>query len=153
MQATDLTSPPEATGIHLWLVLWKAYDSLRTHADRHIRTLGLGFSDFGVLEVLRHKGPTQVNTIGELIRLSSGSITAAVDRLERKSLVSRCTHATDRRARVVHLTEQGRKLIDCAFSAHAAAMEKATAGLTPAERHAAIILLKKLGRYAQAHSS
>ena len=153
MQATELTQPPKATGIHLWLVLWKAYDSLRTHADRHIQTLGLGFSDFGVLEVLRHKGPTQVNTIGELIRLSSGSITAAVDRLERKSLVARCTHATDRRARVVHLTEQGKKLIDSAFAAHEAAMEEATAGLTPGERHAAIILLKKLGRYAQTHNS
>ena len=153
MESTVLTEPTEATGIHLWLVLWKAYDALREHADRHIQTLGLGFSDFGVLEVLRHKGPTQVNAIGELIGLTSGSITAAVDRLERKSLVARCTHATDRRARVVHLTEQGRKLIECAFAAHEAAMEQATAGLTPAERHAAIILLKKLGRYAQAHNS
>jgi MarR family transcriptional regulator, 2-MHQ and catechol-resistance regulon repressor len=151
-EVTPVTEATEATGIHLWLVLWKAYDSLRTHADRHIQTLGLGFSDFGVLEVLRHKGPTQVNTIGELIRLTSGSITAAVDRLERKSLVARCTRAADRRARVVHLTEQGRKLIECAFAAHAAAMQQATAGLTPSERHEAIIVLKKLGRYAQAHN-
>jgi MarR family transcriptional regulator, 2-MHQ and catechol-resistance regulon repressor len=135
----------EATGIHLWLVLWKAYEAVRRHAERHIHSLGLGFSDFAVLEVLLHKGPTAVNTIGELVHLTSGSITAAIDRLERKSLVARCTHPSDRRARVVHLTEVGRKLIECAFADHAAAMEAATTGLTAAERGQAVALLKKLG--------
>jgi MarR family 2-MHQ and catechol resistance regulon transcriptional repressor len=135
----------EATGIHLWLVMWKAYQALRCHAERHIHSLGLGFSDFAALEVLLHKGPTPVNTIGELVHLSSGSITAAIDRLEQKSLVERCTVTSDRRARVVHLTEAGRKLIECAFRDHAAAMETATSGLTQAERIEAIALLKKLG--------
>ena len=135
----------EATGIHLWLVMWKAYEAVRCHAERHIHSLGLGFSDFAALEVLLHKGPTPVNTIGELVHLSSGSITAAIDRLEQKSLVERCTVSSDRRARVVHLTEAGRKLIECAFRDHAAAMETATSGLTQAERIEVIALLKKLG--------
>jgi MarR family 2-MHQ and catechol resistance regulon transcriptional repressor len=107
--------------------------------------LGIGFSDFAVLEVLLHKGPTPVNTIGDLVHLTSGSITAAVDRLEGKSLVARCTDPADRRARVVHLTESGRKMIECAFEEHAAAMEAATSGLTAKERGEAVALLKKLG--------
>ena len=135
----------EATGIHLWLVLWKAYEAVRRHAERHIHSLGLGFSDFAVLEVLLHKGPTPVNTIGELVHLTSGSITAAIDRLEQKSLVARCTDPSDRRARVVHLTPEGRALIECAFRDHAAAMEAAAGGLSAAERGAAVALLKKLG--------
>jgi MarR family 2-MHQ and catechol resistance regulon transcriptional repressor len=138
------------TGIHLWLVLWKAYEAVRRHAERHIHSLGLGFSDFAVLEVLLHQGPTPVNTIGQLVHLTSGSITAAIDRLEKKSLVARCAHSSDRRARVVHLTEQGRKLIECAFHDHAEAMEAATSGLTPAERGEAVALLKKLGLSADA---
>lgn len=141
----------EATGIHLWLVLWKAYEAVRCHAERHIHSLGLGFSDFAVLEALLHKGPTPINTIGDLVHLTSGSITAAIDRLEQKSLVSRCSHPGDRRARIVHLTEQGRKLIECAFGDHAAAMEAATSGLSAAERAEAVVLLKKLGRSAQAN--
>jgi len=139
----------ESTGIHLWLVMWKAYQAIRCHAERHIHSLGLGFSDFAVLEVLLHKGPTPVNTIGERVHLSSGSITAAIDRLEQKGLVERCTDPSDRRARVVHLTETGRKLIECAFRDHAAAMETATSGLTQMERGEAIALLKKLGKSAQ----
>lgn len=135
----------ETSGTHLWLVLWKAFESLRAHAERHIRSLGLGFSDFAVLEVLLHKGPTPVNTIGSRVGLTSGSITTAVDRLEHKGLVCRCNHPNDRRARVVHLTSEGRKLIQEAFADHETAMENACAGLTPDERSQAITLLKKLG--------
>ena len=137
------------SGIHLWLVLWKAYDSIRTHAECHIHSLGLGLSDFGILETLLHKGPQPVNMIGGRLRLTSGSITAAIDRLERKSLVERRFDPHDRRARVVHLTEAGHKLIACAFADHTAAMERATSGLTPAEREQAYQLLKKLGLHAQ----
>ena len=140
----------KTSGTRLWLILWKAYDTLRTHAERHIESLGLCLSDFGVLEALLHKGPLPVNTIGSLIRLTSGSITAAVDRLERKGLVERHNDADDRRARVVHLTPSGRSLIACAFADHEAAMERAASGLTAAERAEAATLLKKLGLSAQA---
>ncbi len=135
--------------MHLWLVLWKAFDSLRRHAESHIHSLGIGLSDFGVLETLLHKGPQPVNTIGNRIRLTSGSITAAVDRLERKGLVERRGDPDDRRARVVHLTASGRELIACAFADHQAAMERAASGLTAAERSQAIRLLKKLGLHAE----
>ena len=140
----------DSAGVHLWLILWKAFDSVREHATRHIHSLGIGLSDFGILEVILHKGPLPVNTIGNRIRLTSGSITAAVDRMERKGLVERRNDPTDRRARMVHLTETGRKLIGCAFADHEAAMERATSGLTASERAEAIVLLKKLGLRAQA---
>ena len=140
----------DSGGVHVWLILWKAFDSVREHATRHIHSLGIGLSDFGILEILLHKGPLPVNTIGNRMRLTSGSITAAVDRLEQKGLVERRHDPTDRRARMVHLTETGRKLIDCAFADHEAAMERATSGLTASERAEAIVLLKKLGLRAQA---
>jgi MarR family 2-MHQ and catechol resistance regulon transcriptional repressor len=139
--------PPSAT--HLWLILWKAYEALRRHAERHIRGLGIGASDFAVLEALLHKGPLPVNTIGGLVNLTSGSITAAVDRLEAKGLVERQNDPSDRRARIVHLTAPGRKLIACAFADHEMALERACAGLTPQERSQAAALLKKLGLYAK----
>ena len=50
----------------------------------------------------------------------------------------------------MHLTESGRKLIECAFADHEAAMNRATAGLSPAERKSAALLLRKLGLTAQA---
>ena len=146
-----MSGNPE-TGVHLWLLLMKAHEALRRHAEQHIRGLGIGLSDFFVLEVLLHKGPTPVNEIGRRVRLTSGSITSAVDRLEAKGLVERRLDPADRRTRIVHLTPAGQKLIGCAFADHERAMEHATGGLTPAERAEAVALLKKLGRYAADYS-
>jgi MarR family 2-MHQ and catechol resistance regulon transcriptional repressor len=141
---TDQTS-----GIHLWLVLWKAYESLRRHAEKHIASLPLGMSEFAILEGLLHKGPLPVNTIGAKVRLTSGSASVAIDRLEKKGLVERRNHPRDRRTRVVHLTAQGRKLIQSAFADHTAAMEQAAAGLSRRERAELLQLLKKLGFSAE----
>jgi len=108
-------------------------------------------SDFAVLEALLHKGPLPVNEIGKKVLLTSGSITVAVDRLETKELVERRPHGTDRRARMVHLTKEGRKLITRAYSDHAGDMERLeSASLTRAERKTLISLLKKIGYKAAA---
>lgn len=139
----------DSSGVHLWLVLWRAYETLQKHALTNIEHLGLGLSDFGVLEVLFHKGPLPVNAIGARVSLTSGSISIAIDRLEGKGLVERRAHPEDRRARVVHLTSTGRKLIECAFAEHAAAMELAASGLNAAERAETIALLRKLGLHAK----
>ena len=86
-----------------------------------------------------------MNRIGAHVRLTSGSITTAIDRLERRGLVERRNDPEDRRTRIVHLTEAGRRMIVCAFADHEKAMERAAAALTPAERGLAVELLKKLG--------
>ena len=96
----------EMTGIHLWLVLMKAQQALQRHALRSIASSRLCFSDFAVLEILLHKGPLPVNALGVRVSLTSGSATAAIDRIEKKGLVRRAPHATDRRTRIVHLTRQ-----------------------------------------------
>lgn len=136
------------SGVHLWLVLWKAYDSLRRHAERHIASLPLGMSDFAILEALLHKGPLPVNTIAAKVRLTSGSASVAVDRLQAQGFVERGAHPHDRRMRVVHLTPSGRKLIQAAFAEHAAALEQAASGLSRQERATLVRLLKKLGTAA-----
>jgi MarR family 2-MHQ and catechol resistance regulon transcriptional repressor len=136
-------------GIHLWLVLWKAYAAVRSYAVRNIASLGLGLSDFAILELLLNRGPAPVNDIGARVLLTSGSITVAIDRLASRNLVERRAAAQDRRTRVVHLTKAGRELIEQAFVAHARAMNELGSELTREERAQATALLKKLGRAAE----
>lgn len=142
----------DCSGVHVWLVLMKAHAALLDHARKNIQELNLGDSDFFVLEVLLHKGPLPVNTIGQKVRLTSGSISVAVDRLERRGLVERGNTEHDRRVRIVQLTTQGRKLIECAFAKHAEAMEAAASGLSSEEKSRLIRLLRKLGKTAEAAS-
>ena len=133
------------SGVHLWLVLWKASRAVQAHAYQSIEALPVGFSDFAVLEAVLHKGPLPVNTIGRSVSLTSGSITTAVDRLEAQGLVVRRAHPTDRRARVVHLTREGARLIENAFDDHERDMERVAAALSRSERATLIRLLKKIG--------
>lgn len=141
------------SGVHVFLVLWKAARAVESYAEKSITDLEMCGSDFAVLEALLHKGPLPVNEIGKKILLTSGSITVAVDRLEKRGLVERRAHGTDRRARIVHLTMVGRKLITRIYGEHAGDMETlAAASLTKAERKTLISLLKKIGYEAAAKS-
>lgn len=140
------------SGTHVWLVLFKAARAVQRNAEISIGAQGLGLSDFAVLEMLLHKGPQPVNRIGHRALLSSGSITAAVNRLEARGLVRRTIDPGDLRARIVQLTASGRKLIHRAFIKHSRDIEETMAVLRPRERIELVRLLKKVGMWAAARA-
>jgi MarR family 2-MHQ and catechol resistance regulon transcriptional repressor len=135
---------------HAWLVMMKAMRALTRYAAAGIEETGLGLSDFGVLEILWHKGPLPVNTIGPIVDLTPGSISIAVDRLVAKGLVSRVESAQDRRVRIVALTPQGKDLIVPAFRKHSGQMRKVFSELRPEELRCLETALKKVGKRAAA---
>jgi len=128
--------------------MMKAMRALTRYAAAGIEETGLGLSDFGVLEILLHKGPLPVNTIGPIVDLTAGSISIAVDRLFAKGLVSRVESSEDRRVRIVALTARGKALIDSAFRKHSGQMRKAFAELSPEELRGLEAALKKVGKRA-----
>ena len=77
-------------------------------------------------------------------------MTAAIDRLASRGLVERREDADDRRARIVHLTNAGRKFIAKQFAEHERDMERAASGLSREERASLMGLLRKLGQGAEA---
>jgi MarR family 2-MHQ and catechol resistance regulon transcriptional repressor len=141
----------DSSGTHLWLVLAKAFRTLRAHAERSLDGIDMCLSDFAILELLLNRGPQPVNTIGRRIDLTSGSVTTAVDRLEERGLVGRRSDPDDRRSRIVSLTPDGTKCIAEIFGQHRDAMDGAAGGLTKSERTTLIQLVKKLGRTAEHH--
>jgi MarR family transcriptional regulator, 2-MHQ and catechol-resistance regulon repressor len=135
---------------HVWLVMMKAMRALTRYAAAGIEETGLGLSDFGVLEVLLHKGPLPVNTIGPIVDLTPGSISIAVDRLVAKGLVSRVESAEDRRVRIVAVTPRGKDLIVSAFGKHSGQMKRVFSQLSVEELRALEAALKKVGKRAAA---
>ena len=138
----------DVSGTHVWLVLMKAHRALGRLATQSIESFEVCLSDFGIMELLLHKGPQPVNEIGRRIELTSGAITTAVDRLESRGLVTREAHESDRRARIVRLTARGEKEAAKVFAGHKTAMDWAASGLSKTERATLIQLLKKLGTSA-----
>jgi MarR family transcriptional regulator, 2-MHQ and catechol-resistance regulon repressor len=135
---------------HVWLVMMKAMRALKRYAAADIEDTGLGLSDFGVLELLLHKGPLPVNTIGPIVDLTPGSISIAVDRLVAKGLVSRAESAEDRRVRIVALTARGKDLIASAFRKHSGQMKRVFSELSPEQLRSLEVMLKKIGKRAAA---
>jgi MarR family transcriptional regulator, 2-MHQ and catechol-resistance regulon repressor len=135
---------------HVWLVTMKAMRALARYAAAGIEETGLGLSDFGVLEILLHKGPLPVNTIGPIVDLTPGSISIAVDRLVARGLVSRVESTEDRRVRIVALTSRGRDLIVTAFRKHCGQMKRVFSELSLEELRGLEVALKKVGKRAAA---
>src|SRR5712692_7646921 len=142
--------PRYSRDVARWLVMLKAMRALTRYAAAGIEGTGLGDSDFRVLEVLLHKGPLPVNTIGPIADLTPGSISIAVDRLVAKGLVSRVESTEDRRVRIVTLTPRGKDLIVSAFRKHSGQMRRVFSELSPEELRGLEVALKKVGKRAAA---
>ncbi|RWA69628.1 MarR family winged helix-turn-helix transcriptional regulator [Mesorhizobium sp.] len=108
---------------------------------------GLQHGEFDVLATLRRSGAPYALTPTELYEatmVTSGAMTARLDRLEKAGLVQRAPHPSDRRGVVVQLSAKGRELIDEALTAHLANEHQILAGLTRENRETLAKLLEKL---------
>ena len=132
----------------LWLVLMRCHHALSRIAERSIQETGLGLTDFAALEALLHKGPQTITEIQSSVLLASGSMTAAIDRLEEKGLIRRTSAPGDRRTKVLRLTPAGSRVAETAYGRHAAELESAMTILNPTEKQELRAILKKLGLFA-----
>lgn len=109
--------------------------------------LGISEGDFGVLAPLRRAGGPCCLTPTELARqrmITSGGMTAAIDRLERRGLVRRIPNPDDRRGSLIELTGEGRVVIDAAFDRHTEVEHRMVASLDPDQRDQLEALLRSL---------
>ena len=136
------------TGSRIRLILWKAAKAVEKVDRASIAETGLGLTDFAILEALLHKGPLTINAIGEKVLLTSGSMTAAINRLKKNGLVRREQDPADGRCFHVHLTADGRKVIENAYALHQRNLERVAEVLSPSERDELVRLLKKIGVHA-----
>lgn len=146
-----MTDNTKNDSLELFIALSRASQWVNAHADRDIRNHGLNRTEFGVLELLYHKGPQPLQQIGEKVLMSSGNITYVVDKLEKKQMVRRRASTEDRRLIYAEVTDKGKQFIEKVFPAHTEIIQEAVSGLSPEEKQLASVLLKKLGKFAQEH--
>lgn len=145
-----MKKPETIDAPRLAIVLARCWRAVGQIAEESVSEAGMCFTDFVALEALLHKGPLTITEIQEKVRLASGSMTAAVDRLEKKGFLRRKPAGNDRRAKLLELTPKGRQTVKKAFDHHAVALESAMQVLNDAEKIQLHALLKKLGLFAAA---
>ena len=136
----------EVRALDAYVKLMRAAESVTTRSHRHLNTVNLTVSQFGVLEALFHKGPLSQRDLAEKLLKSGGNITMVIDNLEKRQLVKRERSVEDRRFVSVCLTEEGKQLISKIFPLHVAVVMEEMSILTEAEQEELSRLCRRLGK-------
>ena len=87
----------------------QAYQSAVDDHDREAaRILGVNRTDLRCLELLIERDGTSPTELADLLGLTSGSVTAMLDRLDRTGFLHRSSDPSDRRKSIVAITPNGR---------------------------------------------
>jgi len=153
MSKSEARSEPksrETDAAALWVVLARAHRALAGFVEQSVAALGLGLSEFMILEALLHKGPMTMSALCDSALLANASMTSAIDRLEQKQLVERTASKDDRRVRLVQLTPAGTALIQRLFARHLQDLDEVMKDVPAAGRAELRRSLKAIGLAAQA---
>jgi DNA-binding MarR family transcriptional regulator len=102
-------------------------DTLRAH--------GLTVALFNVMAFVKYSrdaGELSQTDLGRKLVVSGANVTGMVDKLEKKKLVLRTKHATDRRKWIIRLTARGEQVLAAILPGYAESVKKLTDGLGPA---------------------
>ena len=135
----------EVRALGTYVKLMRAAESITSRVHKHLSSVGLTVSQFGVLEAIFHLGPLSQKDLGRKILRSSGNITMVIDNLEKRGLVRRKRDASDRRMFIVHLTIEGQRLIGKIFPSHSALITNELSVLNPTDQKTLGDLCKKVG--------
>ncbi len=75
--------------LKLVIAMARTYNDMFFEIEKNVQEFGLNISEFGVLEMLYHKGDQPVQKVAEKILVTSGTITYVINKLEKKELVVR----------------------------------------------------------------
>lgn len=135
----------EVSALDGYIKLSRAAESVTKQINTHLSDHDLTISQFGALEALYHLGPLPSGELGEKILKSSGNMTFVVDNLVKRGLVFRLRREDDRRCVDIHLTEEGRALIQEIWPAHLAGVVETMSALSASELSQLATLCRKLG--------
>ncbi len=131
--------------LKLFIVLSRASKVILEESNELIEQYGLNPTEFGVLELLHHKGRQPIQKIGQKILLRSGSMTYVVNQLQEKGFLKRIFCEEDKRVTYIAITEKGTELVESIFPKHVDKIEGLMSALDEKEQEDAIQLIKKLG--------
>jgi MarR family transcriptional regulator, 2-MHQ and catechol-resistance regulon repressor len=137
-------APDEAASLQLILSVGRAFKFVDDYVRPRMQKHGLTMTEFSVLMVLWHGGPTPLGELSERILLTGASTTYTVKKLEKRGLIARESRTEDKRVVMGVITEKGRTLAKKVAPLHATELAEAMHRLSTEEKKTAAKLLRKL---------
>ena len=110
------------------------------------RLTPVGETDFLILQELSLRGKLPATQLADRVGLTSGSMTAALTRLEKKSFLSRERTELDRRRVLVKISKSGKEGLKLWMKEREKDLEKAFADFSKRELDLLTALLRRVGR-------
>lgn len=111
---------------------------------RVIEELDMSFTQVKMLFLLEDGGEHSVSDLAAPLRLSVPTASRAVDGLIKRGIVTRRESASDRRSRLIALSDHGREVADRLTSARLAMLETFVNEITPDEQAALLTALSPI---------
>jgi DNA-binding MarR family transcriptional regulator len=107
-------------------------------------TLGLEPRHFALLRAVRGADGQSQQEVAQRLQIPPSTMVSLVDHLEKQAMLERRPHPTDRRTRLLHLTERGATALGEAIALGAQWEDTICAGLSAAEREDLLALLRRV---------
>jgi len=143
---TEQTIPPTQLALDVFVKLTRAVNSLEHGLFIENEMEGLTETQFGVLEVLHHRGSLCSGELSAKLLKSTGNLTLVLDNLEKRGLIVRERQILDRRMIKINLTQEGSDIIQRVFPIVAENIRQMFSVLNPDEQVQLAFLTKKLGK-------
>jgi MarR family 2-MHQ and catechol resistance regulon transcriptional repressor len=143
-EAPPRLAQDEGASVQLILSIGRAFKFVDDYVRPRMQKYGLTMTEFSVLMVLWHGGPTPLGELSEKILLTGASTTYTVKKMEKRGLLVRESLGEDKRVVMGVITDKGRKLAKKIAPLHATDLAEAMHALSTEEKRAAAQLLRKL---------
>jgi len=136
--------PKSALNLKSLVVLSRTVQTVQRQEIQTIQSAGLTKAQFGVLEVLYHKGDMRISDVMNKILSTSGNMTVVISNLVKTGFITKHKDPGDSRATVISLTTKGEILMKQVFPAHVENINGIFSKLDTHDKKELIRLLKKL---------
>jgi MarR family transcriptional regulator for hemolysin len=140
--ATD-ASPPSEVAEFAGQLLFRLWRATHTRTAEAFESLDLTPALFALLNVLGAREGAMQQEIGAEMGIDRSTMVVLIDELEAKHLAERRPHPTDRRARAVAITANGRQVLQRARDLALQVEGEVLRGLKTDERDELVALLRR----------
>jgi DNA-binding MarR family transcriptional regulator len=113
---------------------WEVARQVRQMSMRALAPWDITPSHARALRVLTRHGEIRLSELSDHLRIAPRTATEVVDALQERGFVQRQTDPDDRRATLVSLTDEGKRVSDAIRSTRAAEAERVFGALSAADR-------------------
>ena len=115
-------------------IIVEFYEKLSSWEESVVKDSGLTTTQAHTIEIVGHAKSIKMKDLAEKTGVTTGTLTVAVDRLEKKKMLVRKPHEKDRRSYLIELTEEGKKRFREHHNFHIKMTEELVSGLTEEEQ-------------------